>query len=86
MLHIHSHFLQEQEDPSKEVTKGLVIDQLLLNCLADLHPLRLFHVLLMIRTVEWQFDMSYILELGVVLVLRVDEVLNLCHLELPHSD
>lgn len=86
MLHIHSYFLQEQKDPSQEVSKGFIIDQLLVNSLADLHPLWFLHVLLMCRTVEWQFDMRYMFEFRVIFVLRVDEVLDLSHLELPHSD
>ena len=38
------------------------------------------------RTVEWQFEMGYMLEFRVAFVVRIDEVLDLSHLELPHSD
>lgn len=86
MVHVHSHLLQEQKDTRQEVPKSLVIDQLLLDCLSDLHPLWLLHVLLVDCAVEGQLEMGYVLELRVIFVLRIDEVLNFSHLELPHPD
>lgn len=86
MIHINSHLLQEQKYPSQEVSKGFVIDQLLLDCFSELHPFWFLHVLLMCCTVEWQFKMGYVFEFRVGFVLRVHEVFDFGHLELSNSD
>jgi hypothetical protein len=56
LLNIDSYFLEEKEDPCKEVSQGFIVHYLLLHCLADLKPFVFFHVLLVGGTVEWQFD------------------------------
>lgn len=85
MADIDSYFLEEEEDAGQEIAQGLIIDDLLLNGLSQIKPFEVLDGLLVGGAVEGQLEMGHALELGVSFVLRIHEVLDLRHLELPHS-
>lgn len=77
---------QEQVDSSKEVTQSLVINETRVDGLTDSHLLDVgLTGGLDVLGQESQLDVSHLVESSVVLVKRVDVVLNLGHGELSDS-
>jgi hypothetical protein len=86
LLNIQTNFFEVEENPGDKITQSFVINNSLFDCFTDLYPLKVLHLLLMHSTIEWQLDMRNIFEFGMTFILRINKVLNLCHLELSHSN
>ncbi|KAI6772111.1 hypothetical protein HG530_003069 [Fusarium avenaceum] len=87
LAHIYTNLLQEQVDSCNEVTQSLVINKTFLHSLANLDsPGSGLAGQLGITVKKNKLNILNLVESGVLLAtLRVDEVLDLSHKELTHS-
>lgn len=83
---VESNFFQVSKDFVEIIAQSFIVDKTCFDSFTDLNPFGCFNsFFLTFFAEEGEFMMSDIFKFWMTFVLRINEVLNLSHLELSHS-